>query len=170
MTEKSLSWLNPVLVIAGLVWSGRAAQEFTGPNYWNPRTPLDYTAVIGTSLAFLLLSVALVGLVRRYPLPATGKQKVWLVGMSLAIVATAVVGVSNFGEDAMGVKAFGSLFAFGGIGTVLGLTAATAGAFLHPQIRWRLGWFLLAIIAGFAFLEAGGGFVAGIAFLILASR
>jgi hypothetical protein len=157
-----------VLLLGGLIWVGRAVLEFTSPSYWNPRTALDYVAVVGTSLAFLFLSAALWGLYRLYPLPTSGKQKVWLVGMVLAILVSAIVGVSNFLEDALGVKAIGFVYGFGGLGLMLGLLLATLGAFLHSEIRSRLGWFLLACVAGLALPDSGGWFVVGIAFWILA--
>ena len=166
--EESKSWFIRVLLIGGLIWVGRALLEYSRPHYWNPRTFLDYVAVVGTSLAFLFLSAALWGLYRLYPLPASGTQKVWLVGVVLAILASAVVGVSNFMEDALGVKAIGFMYGFGGFGTMFGLLLAAFGAFLHSEIRLRLGWFLLACILGIAFPDYGGLFVVGIALWILA--
>ena len=167
-SKQAERWFVPALVLGGLIWIGRALLEFSEPNYWNPRTTLDYVAVVGTSLAFIFLSAVLWGLYHLYPLPASGKQKVWLVGMALAILASAVVGVSNFIEDALGVKALGVMFGYGGLGLMFGLLLATLGAFLQPQIRSRLGWFLLACLVGIAIPDSGGGFVIGIAFWILA--
>ena len=166
--QKAGRWFVFVLVLGGLIWIGRSLLEFPEPRYWNPRTPLDYVAVVGTSLAFLSLSAVLWGLYRRYPLPTSVKQKLWLVGMALAILASAVVGVSNFIEDALGVNALGVMFGDGGLSLMLGLLLATIGAFLHPQIRRRLGRFLLACLVGIAFPDSSGGFIVGLAFLILA--
>jgi hypothetical protein len=166
--KKSKSWFIRVLLIGGLIWIGRAVLEFYEPNYWNPRTALDYVAVVGTSLMYLFLSAALRGLYRRYPLPVSGKQKVWQVGIVLAILATAAVAVSNFIEDALGVKAIWFMYVFGALGTMLGLLLAALGAFLHAETRLRLGWFLLACIVGIAFPDFGSGLVVGIAFWILA--
>jgi len=166
--ETSKFWFTRVLLIGGLIWIGRAMLEFSRPSYWNPRTFLDYVAVIGTSLAFLFLSAALWGLYRLFPLPTSGKQKVWLVGMVLAILASTMVGISNFFEDALGVNVIGFMYGFGGLGIVVGLLIASIGAFLHTEVRLRLGWFLLACLIGIAFLDSGGGFVVGIAFWILA--
>jgi hypothetical protein len=141
-----------------------------GASYYNPRNLLDYTAVIGTTLAYLFLGAALMGLFRQQPLTPSWKQKIWLAGILIAIAAAGAVGISNFTEDALGLKAFGNMFFIGGVGLMFGLLLAAAGAFLHSEFRWRLGLFLLACMVGIAFPDSGGWFVTGAVFLIMGWR
>ena len=167
-SENSIPWLQPVLLLGGLIWIGRALQEFYEPNYWNPVTTCDYIAVVGTSLQMLFLSAVFWGLYRLFPLPASGKQKVWMVGMAIIILASATAGVSNFIEDALGVKTLGFIYGIGSFGLILGYTLAEIGALMHSNIRSRMGGFLLACFVGVGFPDYGSGIVAGFGFWVMA--
>jgi hypothetical protein len=59
------------------------------------------------------------------------------------------------------------VFFIGGVGLIVGLLLAAAGAFLHSEYRWRLGLFLLACIVGTSLPDSGGWFVAGASLLVL---
>ena len=55
---KEVRWGTPFLIVGGAVWIIRAGLEVVfQPDYWNPRSAVDYTAVAGTSLALILLTV-----------------------------------------------------------------------------------------------------------------
>jgi hypothetical protein len=168
MKKETVPWFKPVLLLGGLIWIGRSALEISGPAYWNPVTTLDYIAVVGTSLQYLFLSAGLWGLYKLYPLSASGKQKIWTAGIVLAGIASAAAGVSNFVEDALGVKEISFVYGIGGFGTILGLLLTEVGALLHSSTRLRVGWFILASFVGLGFPDNYGGFVAGLAFWIMA--
>lgn len=59
MRNKDVAWLRPTLLFGGLTWLSRAALEFAQPNYYNPRTLLDYSAVISSTLAYFFLAAVL---------------------------------------------------------------------------------------------------------------
>lgn len=63
MFAKVNGWIKPSLIISGVIWIGRAVLEFAfKPDYWNPRTAIDYLVVIGTSLELLTLALGICGL------------------------------------------------------------------------------------------------------------
>lgn len=168
MNYDKAPWLKPILILGGLIWIGRSIQGFYDPNYWRPVTPFDYIAVVGTSLEFLFLSAALWGLYRLYPLPISGKQKIWSAGMGIAILASTATGISNFIEDALGVKELSFMYGVGGFGLIFGLFLSEIGALLHASTRLRVSWFFLACFIGLGFPDFNAGFVTGIAFWFMA--
>lgn len=91
--KNAIYWFKPVLILGGMIWIGRTVQEFSNPNYWKPITFFDYVAVVGTSLQMLFLSAVLWGLYRLNPLPTSGKQKIWMAGMVIAISASVAGGM-----------------------------------------------------------------------------
>jgi hypothetical protein len=154
------------MFVGGFVWIGRAAQGLFDPDYWNPRTTFDYLAVVGTSIQWLLLSAILWGVYRKYPLPASYKQRIWQIGIIIAVVSAIVVSVSNFVEDAIDISSFGSMYVYSSFGLILGLLLAEIGALLHTNVRVRFGWLIFACFLG-GFDHFGGGFITGFTFLVM---
>jgi hypothetical protein len=161
-------WHKPVLIVAGLVWLARAVIALYAPDYWSPRTPLDYAAVVGTSLALALLAVGLWGLYQHNPAPPGRAQTAWRIGVAVACASALTVGVSNFIEDALGVKALGMVWVIGILALLAGLLIAGVSAFWVKGFRWWVGGLLLACAIGLLFTEWNGQFGVGLALLALA--
>jgi len=74
-----------VLIIGGLVWIVRAGVDVVfQPNYWEPQTMVDYTAVVGTSLALLLLAIGVWTIHLKQQLQIKWRNWLWRVGIILA--------------------------------------------------------------------------------------
>jgi len=146
-------------VAAGVLVTARAAIELMDPSYWSPVSFVDYSAVVGSTVAWLVTSWAIFLLALR---PALRRARLVLI---VGAVGTAVSAVGNLLEDLFDIPFGGELFSWGGmigaigvvVGGVLTLTA-------NDRLRWS-GLFLLAFIAGGVFPDDGGQFVSGVALL-----
>ena len=98
----SLPWHKSALVIAGLTWLVRGVIALYGPDYWSPRMPLDYAAVVGTSLALVLTALGLWGFYQHHPAPPGRAQSAWRIGVAVTCVSALTLGTSNVVEDALG--------------------------------------------------------------------
>ncbi|MGQ0605029.1 MAG: hypothetical protein ACT4QE_25395 [Anaerolineales bacterium] len=156
-----------ILALAGLAWLARAVIALYGPDYWSPRTPLDYAAVVGTSLGLILLALGLWGFYQHNPAPPSRAQTVWRVGVWLACASAFIVGVSNFIEDALNVKGLGYVWAFGILTLTAGLLVAGVSAFwVQGFSRW-VGVLFIVCALGLLFAESNGWFGLGLALLAL---
>ena len=164
-SNRTAPWLEIVLIIGGAIWLARFGIALLKPTYWNPRTFLDYLAVYGTTLKQWFLAAGLIGISQRYPTDTRKAPNLWSMGVKLAILMVILMGLFNLLEDAAGLKFFGNFWIMGFMGSFIGLLLAAVGAFRHPEIPSRLGWFILAAIAGF---QDYGDVVTGTASLILA--
>jgi hypothetical protein len=163
----SLPWHKSALIIAGLAWLVRAVIALHGPDYWSPRTPLDYAAVVGTSVALLLTAVGMWGFYHRHPAPPSRAQTVWRMGIAVTCVSALTVGVSNLIEDALNVKGLGVVWAIGIVALLVGLLIAGISAFWVPGFsRWVSILFLLCAL-GLLFTEANGQLGLGLGLLAL---
>lgn len=156
------------LIAAGLACLARAVIGLYEPDYWSPRTPLDYAAVVGTSLALALLALGVWGFYAQHPAPPSRAQIVWRIGVAVTCVSALTVGLSNFIEDAVGVKALGVLFPIGMVTLLVGLLSAGLSAFWVKEFQpWVGGLFWMGAI-GILYIERGGLFGLGLALLALA--
>jgi hypothetical protein len=155
-------WPQPALLAAGLAWLTRAAIGLYGPDYWSPRTPLDYAAVVGTSAALILTALGVWGFYQQHPAPASRAQPVWRIGVFITCVSAFTIGVSNFIEDALNVKDLGLVWVIGIIALLAGLLIAGLSAFFFS--RW-VGLLFLVAALGLLFTEANGQFGVGLALL-----
>jgi hypothetical protein len=149
---------------AALAFGLRATIDLFGEvRYWSPETPVEYAAVALTSLALLLLGGTLWAMGRAWK---GSKTKTGLMakfsGFSINVAATAavVVAVSNFLEDYLRMRWFGTTFVAGGLVLILALLTATVALFAAtPPKETAEAVLLLAITVG----------VASLAFLFVAS-
>jgi hypothetical protein len=161
-------WQRPALIAAGLAWLTRAVIGLYRPDYWSPRTPLDYAAVVDTSLALLLLAVGVWGFYLHNPMSPGRAQTVWRLGIAVTCVSAFTIGVSNFIEDALNVKGLGYVWVIGILALLAGLLIAGLSAFwVQGFSRW-VGVLFLVCAVGLLFTEANGQFGLGLALLVLA--
>jgi hypothetical protein len=167
--SRESAWIKFVLITGGLVWIGRAVLDIVfQPDYWSPQTAVDYTAVSGTSLALILLAIGIWSIHRQQQPQGKWSSWLWRVGIGLACGGALVAGIANFGEDWIAIKSLSTFFVFGSLAMFVGLILggmSAIGAESFP--RWT-GWLLMACALGWGSVEEGGGFVVGIALILLA--
>jgi hypothetical protein len=167
MSVKNVWWVKPTLIGAGIAWLVRGVMAFYGPDYWSPRTPLDYAAVIGASLALFLMAVGIWGFYLQNPAPASRAQTAWRVGLTVTCVAALTISVSNFIEDALGVSSLGTVWVIGILALLVGLLVAGFSAlWVNDFSRW-VGSLFLVCATGLVLMESGGMFGMGVALLVL---
>lgn len=160
---------TPALIGAGLIWLARAVMGLYAPDYWSPRTPFDYAAVVGTSLGCLLLALGLWGWYQQNPAPPGRAQVVGRAGVVIAGGSALTLGVSNFVEDALGVRGLGPVWVIGILALTAGLIVAGLAILWVKEIsRWAGVWLLIGA-AGLLFIESYGLFGLGLALLALSS-
>ena len=167
MSADNVWWMKPTLIGAGIAWLIRGVIAFYDPNYWSPRTSLDYAAVLVTSLALFLMAVGIWGFYLQNPAPASRAQMAWRIGITITCVAALTISVSNFVEDALGVRLLGSVWVTGIVALLIGLLVAGFSAlWLNGFSRW-VGSLFLVCAAGLLLMESGGMFGIGLALLVL---
>ncbi len=161
------SWYKPVLMFAGLVAFGRGLVELYQPDYWNPRTVLDHTAVAGTSLMLLFLALGLWGFFRQHHVSSSRVATVWRAGIVLSCISAAAIGLSNFLEDALKFPGLGYVWVIGILVLFASLLIAGLSAFWVQGLPRLTGVFLLMSAIGLLFIDSVGWFGLGLALLIL---
>ena len=141
--------------VAGVLTVGRAVIELAEPAYYNPVTLLDYTAAIGSSVAWGAMAVALFLWWR-----VTARRQ-WAIFLLLAAVGVLVSSLGNLLEDVFDVGFGEFLFSYGGMmGAISLMVAAVVALVWWGHVRWS-GLFLLGIVAGSIFPDDGGEFLTG---------
>jgi hypothetical protein len=167
MSVENVWWMKPTLIGAGIAWLVRGVIAFYGPDYWDPHTPLDYAAVLVTSLALLLMAVGIWGFYLQNPAPASRAQTAWRIGITVTCVAALTISISNFTEDALGVSSLGYVWVIGGVASFSGLLVAGFSAlWVNGFSRW-VGSLFLVCAASLLLMESGGMFGMGVALLVL---
>lgn len=167
MSANKVWWMKPTLIGAGIAWLVRGVIAFYDPDYWSPRTPLDYAAVVGTSLALFLMAVGIWGFYLQNPAPASRAQLAWRIGITVTCVAALTISISNFTEDALGVNSLGYVWVIGMLALLSGLLVAGFSAlWVNGFSRW-VGSLFLVCAAGLLLMESGGMFGIGLALLVL---
>ena len=138
-----------VWLATGLVFGARSLIEFAHPDYWEPATTLDWSAVWLTSLGWILFAPAVLLLGRLAPTRA-----VTVVSIVVAIGAL-MTGLANGIEDGFDVQAFGLFYIIGILTAGLGLLPL-ASAFASAR-RPRLMWLSLLLFVGILMTTIGGG-------------
>lgn len=167
---------RPVAVLATLAavaFGLRAVIELPGEvTYWDPQTPRDYAAVALTSLALLFLGGTLWAMGRTGQRMDTRTRKaarVSRVSLRTAAAAALVVSFSNFLEDFLRLRWFGTTFVAGILVLSLALLTATVARFAAtPRKAPAEALLLLAITAGVVFLSLSM-FLACLALLAVAA-
>jgi hypothetical protein len=171
MVRKFRQWsgATAVLIIGGLVWIVRAGLDVVfQPDYWNPRTNVDYTAVAGTSIALILLAVGVWAIHLRQRSQGRWRTWLWRVGIILTCGGALIAGIANFGEDWIAIKSLGTFFVSGSLAMFVGLILGDMSAIGVASFpRWT-GWLLMACALGLGRIEEEGGFIVGFALILLA--
>lgn len=166
---KALRSLQPALLTAGLAWLARAVIGLYQPDYWSPRTPLDYAAVVGTSTALVLTALGVWVFYQQHPAPPSRAQAVWRAGIGVICTSALAIGVSNFIEDALKVKGLGLVWVIGILALLVGLLMAGVSVFwMRGFSRW-VGVLFLVCAAGLLFTETNGQFGLGLALMGLSA-
>jgi hypothetical protein len=156
---RRVAWL-----VAGATWAALSMVDLAHPDYWDPITPLDWTAVWLFSVALVLFAPAVVLLGRLVP-----SRRVLKVALMVGI-ASIVAGVANAVEDGFGVGAWGTPYVIGFLTAWFGLLAL-AGAMRQAR-HTRLAAAVVGLTVGVALFPLGGGVIVLVAFggLALAPR
>lgn len=164
---QSTRWHKLALIAAAIFCFTRGAIVLFEPNYVSPRTPLDYAAVVGTSLLLLFLAIGLWGFYLDHPAPPSRAQVVWRFSVAISCLSAATVAVSNFFEDALGFSELGIVWVVGVSVLALSLILSSISAFWVKGFPWWVGDQLLIATVGLFLMESGGLFVMGLALLAL---
>lgn len=160
-----IHWRRSALLAAGLAWLARATIGLYRPDYWSPRTTLDYAAVVGTSAALILMALGARGFYQHHPAPPSRAQTAWRVGIPITCISAFTVGVSNFIEDALNVKGLGIVWVIGILALLAGLLISGISAFWLPSFSRWVGILFLVCALGLLFTESNGWFGLGLALL-----
>ena len=125
---QTIQWYKPALIVAAVFCFARGAMVRYHPDYWSPITPLDYAAVVGTSLLLLFLGIGLWGFYLQYPAPPS-RARMCGTTASPSLVSAVTVAVSNFFEDALGFKELGIVWIYGVSVIVLGMLIQVSARF-----------------------------------------
>lgn len=141
-----VAWL-----LAGLAWAARSVMEFARPDYYEPVTLLDWSAVVSYSIAWLLSAAAVLLLARDL-----GTRPVRVIAVIFAVAAT-VAGLANLVEDALDQ-------AWGGTPYVVGFLVAWIALLPLAVAVWRTGarrvaLLPMALFAAIALFNSGGGII-----------
>lgn len=168
LEKKVVLWGKPTLIVGGIVWIVRAGIGILlEPDYWSPKTAVDFTAVLGTSLSFFLLALGIwaIHLGRGEMDPV--RKWVWRVGVAMSCGAAVLVALSNLFEDFFGIRGFGSVFVFSAVAVVAGLVLMAIGAIGARDISRWTGFLLFVCAFGWVLFDSGGGFAVGVALILL---
>jgi hypothetical protein len=157
----------PALLAEAIFCFVRGAMVPLHPDYVSPQIPLDYAAVVGTSLLLLFLAIGLWGYYLYHPAPPNRAQYVWRFGIAISCLSAAIVAVSNFFEDALGFKELGIVWVYGVSALSLGMIVASISAFWVPGFPKWVGGLLLVSFVGLYLMNSGGLFILGLALLAL---
>ena len=160
-------WHKPTLIAAAIFCFTRGAMVPFHPDYWSPRAPLDYAAVVGTSLLLLFLAIGLWGFYLHHPAPPSRAQVLWHFSVAISCLSAATVAVSNFFEDALGFDELGIVWVVGVIVLTLGMVISSISAFWVKGFPRWVGGLLFISTVGLYLMESGGLFGLGLALLAL---
>lgn len=141
-----------VWLLTGVVWAAHSLIGFADPNYWDPVTALDWSAVWVFSAALLLLAPSVLLLGRL----ASSRES--MIAATVVASGAVVAGVANAVEDGLGVEAVGVLYVIGiltaGFALLwpLAVTLGKAGSS-------RLAMLSVALFVGVVLATLGGGVV-----------
>lgn len=139
--------------IIGAVWFARSVQSLTHPNFTDPQSAWDWSAVVSYSVALLALAVGLVVLARLVG------GRIPLIASLVAATGATIAAVGNVIEDGLGRAWAGNAFYLpGSVLYLLGLIALTLAIATYRKGRLRLLALVpAATLVGLMLLERGGG-------------
>jgi hypothetical protein len=140
-----------VWLLAGLAWAARSVMEFARPDYYEPVTLLDWSAVVSYSVAWLISAAAVLLLARDL-----GARPVHVFAVIFAVAAT-VAGLANLVEDALDQ-------AWGGTPYIIGFLVAwiallPLAAVVGRSGTWRVALLPMAMFIAISLFNVGGGII-----------
>jgi hypothetical protein len=140
-----------IWLLTGGAWAGISLIAFADPDYRDPVTALDWSAVWLYSAALLLLTPSALLLGR-----LASSRTVMAVATVVAIGAL-VAGLANAIEDGLGVKALGTFYVVGFLTAWISLLPL---AVTLRQARYsRLAGLTVALFFGVMLFTVGGGLI-----------
>jgi hypothetical protein len=140
-----------VWLLTGLLWAATSLLGFAHPDYWDPVTPLDWSAVWLYSAAWLAVAPAVLLLGR-----LAASRQVMIVATVVAIGAL-VAGGSNAAEDGFGVSSMGTFYVLGFM--TGGLALLPLATTFQRAGHSRLAGLSIALFVGVLLFTLGGGLI-----------
>lgn len=148
--------VGPVLAVAvGVSWAIVSLRASSDVREWAS------VIVFSTALALLGPGAALLADLNGWTRATRG-------GCIVVAIGAATAAIGNFGEDGLGVPAFGEVFAIGLGATLMGLLLLVVAFAVHRP-RWPAAVALATLVGIFASQAAGGGFLVLSAWLVVAA-
>lgn len=138
-----------IWLLTGGAWAGRSLIAFADPDYWDPVTVLDWTAVWLYSAALLLFAPSLVLLGRL----ATSRSVMTFAAISA--IGALVAGGANAIEDGFSVAIGGTLYVVGFMTMWLALLPLAVTLYRAPCSR--LAGLSVLLFVGVLLFNLGGG-------------
>ena len=138
-----------IWLLTGAAWAGRSLVEFAHPDYFDPVTALDWTAVWLYSAALLLFAPSLVLLGRL----ATSRSVMTFAAISA--IGALVAGGANAIEDGFSVAIGGTLYVVGFMTMWLALLPLAVTLYRAPCSR--LAGLSVLLFVGVLLFNLGGG-------------
>jgi hypothetical protein len=140
-----------IWLLTGVTWAARSAMEFAQPDYWDPMTALDWSAIWIYSAAWLLFAPSVLLLGRLAP-----SRPVMIVAAVVAFGAI-VAGGANAIEDGLGFASFGPFYVVGFMTAWIGLLSLAT--VLRRAHQTRLAALSVLLFAGVLLFLLGGGLI-----------
>lgn len=138
-----------IWLLTGGAWAGGSLIAFADPDYWDPVTALDWSAVWLYSAALLLFAPSVLLLGR-----LASSRPVTTVAM-VASIGALVAGLANALEDGFGVKALGTFYVVGFL--TAGLAMLPLAATFRQARCSRLAALSVLLFFGVLTFTVGGG-------------
>jgi hypothetical protein len=140
-----------IWLVTGVVWAARSLLEVAHPDYWDPITALDWSAIWVYSAAWLLMAPSVLLLGR-----LASSRRV-LTAATVVAIGAVLAGGANAVEDGFGVTSLGTLY-------VIGFFTAWLAFVPLAVTLWRAGYRRLgravaAIFLGVTLFVIGGGLI-----------
>ena len=148
-------------LLTGIAWAAASLILFAGPEYWDPVTALDWTAIWLYTAAWLLFapSVVLIGRLSASPRVAAFA--------GLCAVGAVVAGSANALEDGFGMEGLGTWYVVGFL--TAGLSLVPLGLAQWKDASPRLAGLSFALFLGIMLFTDGGGLVILVALAAIAA-
>jgi hypothetical protein len=140
-----------VWLLTGIAWAATSLILFAGPQYWDPVTILDWTAVWTYTIAWLLFAPSVLLLGRM----STSRTVVALAIVSA--VGAVIVGSANALEDGFGVEGAENMYVVGFLWAWLSLIPLAVAQWLARDST--LSRLTIVLFLGIALSTLGGGFI-----------
>lgn len=137
-----------IWLATGIAWASRSLMSLADPDYWDPVSTLDWSAVWLYSIAWLLMAPSVLLMARLAP------TRLVLTCAAIVAAAAVVAGAANALEDGLGMRSLGSAYVVGVMVAWLGLVplAVAFGLARAP----RLAGLCVVLVVGIPLINTGG--------------